>query len=73
MASERPAQPGELCTCGRPAEVVFINEQGEATGWCGLSDGGAKGQCLFCGDPDGHEFRCPSYVLKPTPQDTHRG
>jgi hypothetical protein len=73
MASERPAQPGELCTCGRPAEVVFINEQRGETGWCGLSDGGAKGPCIFCGDPAGHEFRCPSYTLKPTPQDTYKG
>ncbi len=73
MARERPAQPGEVCTCGRPARLVFITETWGETGWCGHSEGGAKGPCTFCGDRDGHEFRCPSYVLKPTSQDTYRG
>lgn len=36
----RTAAPGELCTCGRPAVVVFTTERGEA-GWCGIEDGGA--------------------------------
>jgi hypothetical protein len=62
-AGERPAMAGELCVCGRPAVVVFEGGRWGATGWCGLSDGGARGGlCPFCGDQR-HEGRCPSYTL----------
>jgi hypothetical protein len=27
MAEERLAEAGELCTCGRPARLVFITEK----------------------------------------------
>lgn len=62
-ALERPARPGELCTCGRPARVVYLTEKWGPVGWCGLSDGGRKGQCTFCGVRKGHGEleRCPAY------------
>jgi hypothetical protein len=62
---ERPARTGELCTCGRGARVVFITENWGEVGWCGISDGGDKGPCLFCGDAAGHDgLRCPNYRLR---------
>jgi hypothetical protein len=62
--AERPARAGELCTCGRPAIVVFVTEEWGEVGWCGVSDGGAKGPCPFCGDAAGHDgLRCPHYRL----------
>jgi len=65
---ERPAESGELCTCGRQASVVFIGGRFGNTGWCGLSDGGAKGPCRFCGGA-GHTGRCPRYQLRLSPDD----
>ncbi|MGH9062567.1 MAG: hypothetical protein ACRDZQ_15065 [Acidimicrobiales bacterium] len=66
MEGERRAEPGERCTCGRRAMTVFVTDAGEV-GWCGLSDGGQKGGCVFCGDPAGHQGRrCSSYSLRPT-------
>lgn len=62
MTTERPARPGEVCTCGRPARVVFINQWGP-TGWCGISDGGAKGPCVFCNGPAHDSERCARYQL----------
>ncbi len=66
MEAERAAKPGEACTCGRQAVIVFATEFGEV-GWCGASDGGRRGPCDFCGDPAGHEGRrCGAYTLQPT-------
>ena len=63
-ASERPASAGERCTCGRQATVVFVTEAWGEVGWCGRSDGGRRGRCVFCGDPAGHtEELCPLYTL----------
>jgi hypothetical protein len=63
--NERPAEPGELCTCGRQATVVFIHADRE-TGWCGVSDGGAKtGPCPFCGGERHESGPCPKYRLRP--------
>ena len=65
---ERPARPGERCTCGRQARVVFLTEQCGPTGWCGLSDGGRRGACWFRGARGGHDGRrCPAYRLRPEP------
>ena len=52
----RPARPGELCTCGRPATTVYDGGRFGPTGHCGLSDGGAPvdGVCTFCGDTINH-------------------
>ena len=33
--TERPAEPGEVCDCGRPAVVVFITEAHGPVPWCG--------------------------------------
>jgi hypothetical protein len=56
----RAATPGELCTCGRPADRVVLAEPGDPwgdTGYCGLDDGGApaEGVCTFCGDTIDHD------------------
>lgn len=65
--TERPAQPGELCTCGRQAITVFISAAHGEVGYCGLPDGGARTTpCVFCGEDVTHDFgRCPEYRLRP--------
>lgn len=68
-SDERPAVPGELCTCGRQAVTVYAftdNTGPRETGYCGLPDGGDKsGPCPFCGG-DRHELGpCPEYRLRP--------
>jgi len=37
----RYAEPGERCTCGRPAVVVWKTERFGEVGDCGIRDGGA--------------------------------
>ena len=65
IAQERPAVPGERCTCGRAARIVFATEAFGEVGWCGVSDGGRGGVCVFCGSPTGHDgARCPAYRLQ---------
>jgi hypothetical protein len=61
---QRPARPGECCTCGRQALVVYLTERCREVGWCGLSDGGQRGACPFCGEQARHPpERGPSYTL----------
>jgi hypothetical protein len=63
--SQRPAQPGERCTCGRQAIVVYLGGAFGPTGWCGRSDGGDRtGPCPFCGGERHQVGRCPSYRLR---------
>ena len=65
--SERPAAPGELCTCGRQAVVVYLGGVLGPTGYCGVPDGGDRhGPCPFCGGPrhTEPEGRCPDYRLR---------
>jgi hypothetical protein len=69
---ERPAVPGELCTCGRQARVVYlvVDEGGFVgpVGSCGIGDGGRGGPrpCPFCHGAIAHGFeRCPRYTLRP--------
>jgi hypothetical protein len=65
--SERRAEPGELCTCGRQAIVVYLGGAFGPTGWCGIGDGGDRtGPCPFCGEPRHSELegRCPQYRLR---------
>jgi hypothetical protein len=65
--SERPAEPGELCTCGREAIVVYLGSIFGPTGYCGIPDGGDRaGPCPFCGGPRHQEpeGRCPDYRLR---------
>lgn len=73
MADEpRPAQPGELCTCGRPAVIVIPTDHFGDVGYCGIE--GAAYQpvlpCPWCGtsephlEPYGDPGRCPDYQLR---------
>jgi hypothetical protein len=65
--TERPAAPGELCTCGRQAIVVYLGSVFGPTGYCGIPDGGKEsGPCPFCGGPRHAEpsGRCPAYRLR---------
>src|SRR4029450_4474547 len=44
--TERPAAPGERCTCGRRAIVVYLGSTFGSTGYCGIPDGGDQtGPC----------------------------
>lgn len=36
VVSERPANPGEMCTCGQAAIKVFIREDGLEVPYCGI-------------------------------------
>jgi len=57
MASgSRPAEPGELCPCGRPAMIVTVGGRFGDTGDCGLDDRVVRpdGVCVFCGDTVDH-------------------
>jgi hypothetical protein len=63
--TERPAEPGERCTCGRQAVVVYLGSVFGPTGYCGILDGGNRaGPCPFCGGPRHREGRCPHYRLR---------
>jgi hypothetical protein len=65
--TERPAAPGERCTCGRQAVVVYLGSAFGPTGYCGIADGGDQaGPCPFCGGPRHREpyGRCPHYRLR---------
>ena len=65
--SERPAVPGERCTCGRQAVVVYLGGVFGPTGYCGIPDGGdTTGPCPFCGGPrhTEPEGRCPDYRMR---------
>jgi hypothetical protein len=65
--TERPAEAGEVCTCGRPARVVFVGGAFGDTGWCGRSDGGAdRGKpCPWCESVAEFHGRCPRYRVRP--------
>jgi hypothetical protein len=66
VATERAAQPGELCTCGRQAIAVYPSDHYGEVGWCGISDGGDRtGPCPFCGGRRHGELGgCPRYRLR---------
>jgi hypothetical protein len=69
--SERPAQPGERCTCGRQAVTVFVREDGSEVGYCGRPDSGEQGgPCPFCGGGRHEAGRCPQYRLRPEQSDS---
>jgi hypothetical protein len=67
--TQRPAQPGEVCTCGRAAVVVYVSPlfvgapELIETGWCGQPTA-PPGPCPWCGADD-HVGRCPDYRLRP--------
>jgi hypothetical protein len=41
-SGQRAPRPGERCTCGRPAAVVYITEKFGDVGYCGIPDGGSR-------------------------------
>jgi hypothetical protein len=51
MSDQRLAEPGEVCTCGRPAVVVFLGGRYGDTGWCGVSDAARKPHAPFVAKP----------------------
>jgi hypothetical protein len=65
--TERLAEPGERCTCGRQAIVVYLGSVFGPTGSCGIADGGDQaGPCPFCGGPrhTAPYGRCLDYRLR---------
>ena len=60
----RRAEPGEMCTCGRPAATVYLVGRFGDTVHCGLADGGAPvdGVCTFCGDTIDHTHYWAHYA-----------
>lgn len=67
---DRDPRPGERCTCGRPATVVFLTDRGPVA-WCG-QEGASRYPvlpCPFCGSDDahttddGHRLVCPAYRI----------
>lgn len=74
---QRPAVAGELCTCGRPAMVIYVSRPDDPVGHCGLENGGRpeNGWCPFCENELRHDSagvdgpipqgeRCPRYRLR---------
>ena len=68
----RPAQPGELCTCGRQATLVYPTHDYGDVGHCGKDGGGQDPvlPCPWCGATLAHmtwgiTVRCPNYTLRP--------
>lgn len=69
---QRPAVPGELCTCGRQTVTVYSNERFGDAGHCGI-EGAASNPvlpCPWCGTREAHKAswgdptKCPSYQLR---------
>lgn len=67
--TRRPAVPGEVCTCGKPAVVVFDHPAlGIPQGSClEMNPQPRTGPCPFCGVTGPHttEGLCPAYTLRP--------
>jgi len=57
---QRPANPGERCTCGRAAIVVFLGGRRGDTGYCGAPS--TRTDCAWCDQPR-HDGRCPQHTL----------
>lgn len=75
MAIGRPAESGELCTCGRQAVTVFPTHDYGDVGVCGEDGAGMRPvlPCPWCGAVKAHTtawddpVRCPGYTLRPKP------
>jgi hypothetical protein len=70
-STERPAEPGELCTCGRPARTVFLTRRWGEVGSCDTDRSGELPvlPCPFCGASEAHQVggevvKCPQYRLR---------
>jgi hypothetical protein len=71
-STTRQAVPGDLCTCGRPAVVVYSSAEFGDVGYCGIE--GSQGRpvlpCPWCGStephtqPWGDPGKCPAYQLR---------
>ena len=63
----RPAELGELCTCGRQAVTVIDTAMWGEVGFCGVmqTETQPAGPCVFCGGV--HRGRCSSYRLRLEP------
>jgi hypothetical protein len=72
IATERRAELGELCTCGRQALIVYLTEAHGAVGYCGLADGGGTPivPCPWCGAGPhlAESAKCPAYQVRPPAQ-----
>lgn len=77
VVSERLAEPGENCRCGKPAVKVLTVKGGEEIGWCGENGrirnpkrwGKGKRYLAVWHDPDGNE-KTKAFTRK-TPADLH--
>jgi hypothetical protein len=77
--TDRRAELGELCSCGRQADIVITSPLWGDVGACNIDGGGQRPilPCPFCGAteahrqpndwyPDGFEVvKCPQYQLRP--------
>jgi hypothetical protein len=70
-STERPAEPGELCTCGRQARTVFITRRWGEVGSCDTDNSGQRPilPCPFCRATEAHQVggeivKCPQYRLR---------
>lgn len=69
---ERPAESGELCTCGRQAAVVYPTEEYGEVGYCGIEGASFRPvlPCPWCSSTElhtqswGDPTRCPQYTLR---------
>lgn len=43
-SSQRPAERGELCTCGRQAVIVYVTERSGDVGYCGIPNARPEGE-----------------------------
>lgn len=73
MSEQRPARPGEYCSCGRQAIRVFVTDDREV-GHCGIDGVRPVVPCVFCGADDhpitawegGIDWEpCPDYTIRP--------
>lgn len=69
----RPAQPGEVCTCGHPAVDVLVGDGRPSIGSCGV-ERPATGCVWECGNVAAHPVfgPCPLYRLNPEPGSPQR-
>jgi hypothetical protein len=73
-SNQRPAAPGEVCTCGRPAVIVYVTEQFGEVGHCGIEGAAFRPvlPCPWCSsreahtEPWGDPARCPDYAIRPS-------
>lgn len=71
----RPAEPGELCTCGRQARTVIPTDDHGDIGHCGINGAAFTPvlPCPWCRTTEAHKqpwgdpAPCPAYTLRPTP------